>query len=115
MTEKLRIMLAGSFLAVTCLLGGCGYFAQFDNVQNATRLRVGMTKSEVLEIMGEPVQDEIFTTPNIWFYYVNTQWHDGLTTEDECMPLIFENDRLIGFGNDFYNGLKLQQKHVIKD
>ena len=59
-----------------------------------------MTKAQVLAIMGEPVKDEIFTKPDVWFYFIEPVWVDGLTTEDECMPLVFENGKLVGWGNE---------------
>jgi hypothetical protein len=51
--------------------------------------------------MGEPVKED-FSTPDRWFYFVNPVWADGLTTEEECMPLIFEKGRLVGWGSRFY-------------
>jgi len=72
------------------------------NVENSKRLRVGMTKEQVLTIMGPPVQEE-FSTPDRWYYFVESVWTDGLTTEEECMPLVFEKGRLIGWGNRFYS------------
>ena len=80
------------------------------NVDNAKNLRVGMTKSEVLEIMGEPVSDESYCTPDVWFYYINTIWHDGLVTEDECLPLVFHEGRLAGWGNRFYTDYRIKLK-----
>lgn len=84
------------------LLSGCGYFTQFDNFENSAKLRVGMTKEQVKTIMGEPV-DEVFCKPDLWYYYVNTQWHDGLITRDECMPVVFKDGKVAGWGNDYYN------------
>ena len=72
------------------------------NVENSKQLRVGMTKEQVLSVMGKPVQEE-FSTPDLWYYFVESVWTDGLTTEEECMPLVFENGRLMGWGNRFYS------------
>ena len=80
------------------------------NVDNSKNLRVGMTKSEVLEIMGEPVSDESYCTPDIWFYYVKTICHNGLVTEDECLPLVFRDGRLAGWGNRFYSEYRIKLK-----
>jgi hypothetical protein len=107
MKKKLGMML--TVAGTGMLLGGCGYFAQFDNFENAAKLRVGMTKEQVKEIMGEPV-DEVFTRPDLWYYYVNTQWHDGLTTRDECMPLVFKDGKLAGWGNDYYNRMVVVER-----
>ena len=94
-----RSGLAGALLL---LLAGC-ISEHAANMEHAKALRVGMTKAEVLAIMGEPVKEE-FSTPDRWFYFVNPVWADGLTTEEECMPLIFEKGRLVGWGNRFYAG-----------
>ncbi len=107
-----KIVLSFTLLA---LLSGCGYFTQFDNLENSKKLRVGMTKEEVLSIMGEPLSEEVFNTPNTWYYYISTQWHDGLYTEDECMPLLFEDGKLIGWGNEYYNKLRMEHKHILRD
>ena len=72
------------------------------NVENSRNLRVGMTKNEVLEVMGEPIRDEKFCEPDLWFYYIEMVWGDGLVTPEECLPLVFEDGKLIGWGNDFY-------------
>lgn len=92
------------------LLSGCGYFSKFDNFENSAKLRVGMTKDEVRNIMGEP-EDEVYSKPDVWFYYIETRWHDGLVTEDECMPVVFKDGKLIGWGKEYYNREKLDKVH----
>lgn len=105
MTKSLFRGITAIVIAFTlCLaLCSCSYFSQYSNVEHAKDLRVGMTKTQVLKVMGEPVRDQKYNTPDLWYYYVNTEWHDFLTTEDECIPLVFENGKLIGWGNEFYN------------
>ena len=100
MKKKLGLMLTVAGTGI--LLSGCGYFSQFDNFENSAKLRVGMTKEQVKNIMGEPV-DEVFCKPDLWYYYINTQWHDGLTTRDECMPVVFKDGKVAGWGNEYYN------------
>lgn len=89
-------LLAG---ALVLLLAGCLSEASA-NVENAKRLRVGMTKAEVIAVMGEPVK-ESFATPDRWYYFVKPVWADGLTTEEECLPLIFDKGRLAGWGKRY--------------
>ena len=84
---------------VLLLLAGCASEAAV-NMENAKRLRVGMTKEQVIAIMGEPVK-ESFSTPDRWHYFVEPVWADGLTTEEECIPLIFEKGRLTGWGKRY--------------
>ena len=88
--------------AAMMLFAGCGVISQFENFEKSANLRVGMTKAQVREIMGEPL-DVNFAKPDIWYYYIQTRWNDGQTTIDECMPLVFKNDKLVGWGNEFYN------------
>ena len=72
------------------------------NVQNMKQIRIGMTKLQVQEIMGEPVSGETYCQPDVWFYYTEVVWADGLTTQDECTPLVFKDGKLIGIGRIFY-------------
>ena len=108
-----KIAMIAGCAAVLALAGGCSWMPWVEasqNVENSRRLRIGQTKSEVLAIMGEPVSDEIYCTPDVWFYFIQTVWMDGLTTEDECMPLVFEDGKLIGWGNEFYTNYRYQRK-----
>ena len=95
-----------------CLFSGCTmpWTEAQNNLDNSKRLRVGMTKSEVLKIMGQPLRDETFCKPDIWYYYVEQIWADGLIAEEECMPLVFENGKLAGWGNHFLTRYRLRRK-----
>lgn len=90
---------------------GCFYFKQQDNIENSKKLRVEMTKEQVLKIMGEPVKGQQYVTPDVWFYYIDTQWNDGLTTEDECLPLVFRDGKLDGWGWDYYERARVEHKY----
>lgn len=72
------------------------------NREKSEGLKLGMTKAEVIAIMGEPVKDEKYCRPDVLFYYAYPQWSDGAVTSDECLPLVFEKDKLIGVGREFY-------------
>ena len=75
----------------------------FDNRENMAKLRVKMTKEEVLEIMGEPIKGEVFCEANVWWYYTRTCWNDFMTTRDECTPIVFDEDELVeGWGSTYY-------------
>ncbi len=104
-------VLAGALLLLAAG-SGCSMWTIRKNIENSRNLRVGMTKAEVLEVMGEPIRDEKFCEPDLWFYYIEMVWGDGLITEDECMPLVFENGKLIGWGNDFRIDYRLQRKNA---
>ena len=79
------------------------------NIENSKSLRVGMTKAEVLKIMGEPLKDEVFCKPDIWYYYTDVVWGDGMITEDECLPLVFKDSKLIGWGKVFLADHRLRR------
>ena len=109
--------IAAILAGAICLLavsGGCStpWGVIRRNKENSRNLRVGMTKEQVKKVMGEPITDEKFCEPNIWYYYIDMVWGDGLVTEDECMPLIFENGKLIGWGNDFRIDYRLKRKNA---
>ncbi|MDD2479916.1 MAG: DUF3192 domain-containing protein [Victivallaceae bacterium] len=109
MNWKFFSMLLGFLLlaaSLTASLTGCssfGYYQARENLKKSADLRVGMTKNEVLHVMGEPVQNQEYSRPDVWFYYINPLWYDALITQDECMPLVFEDGKLTGWGNEYYN------------
>ena len=71
------------------------------NIEKSKNLRLSMTKAEVLKVMGEPIRNETFCKPDVWYYFTGQVWADGLVSEDECLPLVFENGKLIGWGKTF--------------
>jgi outer membrane protein assembly factor BamE (lipoprotein component of BamABCDE complex) len=88
------------------LLSGCATKVGCDkekNLANLPKLRVGMTKEQVLKVMGSPIKDESYAKPDYWYYFTNTVLHDNLVTEDECAVLVFEKGILKGWGNKFYS------------
>ena len=105
------------FVAVMLLafVSSCEYcnWAYFEGEKTHSKMsniRLGMTKQEVLDMMGEPLKDEKFNKPDIWFYYTNVRWGDTLTVREESAPVIFSEGRVIGWGNDFY-----QREYEFKD
>lgn len=108
---KKILLLALLAVSVLVVLDGCAPFIVRRNIENSKKLRVNMTKAQVLEVMGEPIKDEEYALPNVWYYYVNTQWYDGRTTEDECLPLVFENDKLAGWGWEYFEKARIQHKY----
>lgn len=109
--SSIAAALAGALLLLAAE-GGCSLWTIRKNVRNSRDLRVGMTKEEVLQVMGEPIRNEKFCEPDLWFYYKDMVWGDGLTTEDECMPLVFENGKLVGWGSDFRIDYRLKRKNA---
>ncbi|QJR81758.1 DUF3192 domain-containing protein [Alteromonas pelagimontana] len=78
---------------------------QYNKVQ-ITKLRLGSTREEVLALLGSPditeAKLENSTTIQVMFYRTQHVRADGLTTQDECTPLLFENEQLIAWGEGAY-------------
>ena len=93
--------------AAICLLSfftACGYYEAKENRSKMAQIRLGMTREQVTEIMGEPPRGT-FQEKNVVFYYSDPKWYDGLVTRDECTPFVFDayDGRLIGSGYEYYN------------
>ena len=75
----------------------------YRNRENFAKLKLKMTRDEVRQIMGEPIQGETFCEDHIWWYYTRTCWSDFMTTRDECTPVVFDEDDLVeGWGASYY-------------
>ncbi|MBE6408007.1 MAG: DUF3192 domain-containing protein [Lentisphaerae bacterium] len=93
------------------LLGGCSYSEAHRNSENLKQVSVGMTKDQVREIMGEPVQEK-YSLDNVWFYFTRVCWMDGQVTRDECTPLVFNEEGVLkGIGYPYYQKI-LDQDHA---
>jgi len=113
-------------LTLGVILGGC---TTCDEIRSKTRERLlqlsaGMTKEEVLDITGRrricctttgattktinnPYSSEILVgkgkTLEVLYYYTDRK-HAGFAVRDEDLtPVVFEDDRLIGWGWNFLN------------
>lgn len=92
--------------ALTVLLSSCFYAEIERNQKNLAKIRKGMTKQQVLEIMGEPVKGEVYCNDKEFFYYTRQSWMDGMIMRDECTPIVFDDfDRVIGWGYDYHSGI----------
>ncbi len=99
--KKIFFVLSAA-VCMICLLSACSIQEMRNNRENLQKLQIGMTQDQVREIMGEPL-DEVFSSGDIWFYYTEYKWMDGMNTRDECTPVMFDEDgKLIGTGYEFY-------------
>lgn len=104
MTKKITYLL---FLCITMLsLVSCGYAMRRRNCTNLEKVKTGMSKEEVLTIMGKPLENEVYNNKNVWYYFSESKWSDGAITHDECTPLFFEENKLLGWGHKEYNDYK---------
>jgi len=81
------------------------------NRENLLRLSVGMNKFDVLQIMGtqtvksinnpykvETSQGKDGSLYEVLFYHTDLKARDGIITDDELTPLVFKDNKLIGWG-----------------
>lgn len=89
------------------------------NRNNVNKISLGMTKSEVMNIMGtesyktsmgafsrivvnNPYKTEILSEGDkkyeVLFYFTNVTELDGLISDDELTPIVFHNGKVDGYG-----------------
>ncbi|HEG44134.1 MAG TPA: DUF3192 domain-containing protein [Phycisphaerales bacterium] len=100
----MRKMILICTLAV--FLSGC---TEEQNRKKLNRLEVGMTKAQVLEIMGEPYRREAESNSE-WLLYKTETYNMLLerhkSEEERTTPLLIQNGKLIGWGNNLKQGRK---------
>ena len=78
---------------------------EYNQVQ-ITKLELGISRQEVLALLNSPDITEAkqsgSTKLQVMFYRTQHKKSDGITTQDECTPLLFENDVLIAWGEGAY-------------
>ena len=116
-------------IVMFCLVGlltltttGCIYVngkqVEFDDWQDKQRanreeiaaLVIGTSRDEVVRQLGTPNDSEAFELDGddvrILFYRTHRKHSDGETSRDETTPLVFRNDRLVGWGSAVYENLR---------
>jgi len=95
---------------ICALVTSCTFMERYDpgfiqrdiNNTNIKKVKVDMTKQQVLDIMGVPLVHEMYERPNVWFYYTSWDWADCAITKSECTPIVFKNGRIAGIGVVYY-------------
>jgi outer membrane protein assembly factor BamE (lipoprotein component of BamABCDE complex) len=119
MNKLARITLVTFLLAA---LGGCiningesGWDNGWKKDQELNRkiiseLVIGTERANVLERMGTPNFSEAFVKEeqqySVLFYRTHHTDSDGSTTKDETTPLVFKDDKLIGWGEDVLSSIQ---------
>jgi outer membrane protein assembly factor BamE len=92
--------LLAPILAATLALGGCVYKIDIQQGNYVTqdvadKLKVGMTKAEVRQLLGTPLLVDAFHA-NRWDYYFSNS--KGGKSEDRTrLTVFFENDKVANF------------------
>ncbi len=76
---------------------------QKENREQISRLKVGSSIASVKGKMGTPDFDELVVKDGkehrLLYYRTQRAKGDGVTTKDECTPILFVNGELAGFGD----------------
>ena len=80
---------------------------EYENRKNIANLRLNMTYEHVQDTFGVADFNETYKKDNetiqVLFYRTNRKHKDGITTKDECTPLIFKGGSLVSWGEKAYN------------
>lgn len=80
------------------------------------KLEVGMSKQEVINILGNPYNRDAYTTPDgsvLEFLIYLTKYTDsGSIPDSDTTPICFLNGKVTGWGRNFYE--QQQQKYPLE-
>jgi hypothetical protein len=93
------------------------------NRENLLNLKDGMTKQQVLQIMGKPYKTESYRIENgmleFWMYYTDPParipYYRPKLNDSNFTPLAFENGILTGWGRNFYDHAMKVKVHIGTD
>ncbi|MCF2948418.1 DUF3192 domain-containing protein [Paraglaciecola aquimarina] len=78
---------------------------EYNQIQ-ISKLELGLSKKDILKLLGSPDITEAKKSANkelqVMFYRTQHKQADGITTQDECTALLFENNTLIALGKHAY-------------
>jgi hypothetical protein len=79
---------------------------EYNKVQ-ISKLELGFQKKQIIELLGSPDITQAKRNNNnkelqVMFYRTQHRQADGITTEDECTALLFENNVLVAWGDSAY-------------
>ncbi len=114
----MKSLLIGSIVAIFLLtLSGCVIVAgdhdwddnnwesqQRQNRETISGLELQAERSAIISKLGAPSFSDAFMKENdeyrVLYYRTQHTKSDGETTKDETTPLVFKNDKLIGWGDE---------------
>ena len=117
---KLKAIAMMAIIPAAIALSGCvvkvgggdhGYQSNWeereeDNRRLISRLELDQSIDQITSILGSPDFTESHKVDNshyrVLFYRTQRRKGDGITTKDECTPLVFDGERLIGWGDAAY-------------
>jgi hypothetical protein len=126
-----RNITTAAVISWSVLILGCGAglheLVRTENRVLLNKLTAGMTKDEIIELMGQGTyrerghSPEIVTDPyrvesytagqssfEIIFYYTDIKRPDGAITDDELTPLVLKDGKLAGWGWSYWESAAIQ-------
>jgi len=83
---------------------------QADNRKQISNLELNTSRLDIIQQLGVPNFSEAFVKEadeyRVLFYRTQHIHSDGDTTKDETTPLVFKNDKLIGWGQAMLTGIR---------
>lgn len=108
-----------AFSILLLILSGCGAYdnIRVDNRNKLNTISAGLSKTEVIKIMGNesraditnPYRTEMYKRNNdtfeILFYYTDLKKADDAITDDELTPVVIKNGVVDGWGWMYWESL----------
>ena len=88
-----------------------------NNRKNLMKLEIGMSKQEVINIMGIPYNREAYSTPDgqlDFLIYLTKYTDSGSIPDSDTTPICFVNGKVTGWGRNFYEKQKQRYEIEIK-
>lgn len=80
---------------------------EYNNREHISKLKTGTSFETVLTTMGVADFNELYERNDgvvrVLYYRTNRAAKDGITTKQECTPLVFKNGMLVGWGDKAYS------------
>ncbi|GAB2689028.1 DUF3192 domain-containing protein [Aliiglaciecola sp. 3_MG-2023] len=120
----MKKILVAAALALPLTLSGCvisvggegdySYQSDWEQKERKNRKAIARLESntaieDIRSRLGTPDFSELYQENNdeinVLFYRTQRREGDGVTTKDECTPLVFKNGNLIGWGDSAYSNI----------
>lgn len=115
------------YLLVLMIISGCAgspirtWGQATKHTKAMVKLKLNMTPEDVIKLMGNPDKTEMYRGKNgepILVYLYITEGMDTFSrrwSEANYTPLVFENNKLAGWGWNYLNGTAQKYEFIIKD
>lgn len=82
---------------------------EYENRKKIAQLQINSSFADVQARLGVADFNEVYSKDDgnvqVLYYRTNRKHKDGITTKDECTPLIFKNGMLVSWGEKAYAAL----------